>query len=479
MSGCRRRGGIVLAAFLAVAPAMAMAHAAERVVIQTLPTQWYMLAAALAVAATVLLLPVVRVLPGFRGHLLWTRRRLVPEDLPGWCGTLGWTLMVLCGFLGPRDPFENALVLWVWTGFWIALPLASALLGDLWHPVNPWRAPVRWLRGRLGWQGGIGLSRLGHWPAVASYLGFAWFEIVSLHPADPAVLARVVALYGLAILALAVAEGEDWLERGEAFSLYFSLVARIAPLWAEPLPGGRIRRMAGLPGSRILELPPLPVSGLAFVTLILAGVTFDGLSETFRWLAWIGINPLDFPGRSAVRGVNTAGLLACWAMMTGAALGCVWAGLRLGGDRGRRPFLAAASPWILSLLPISAGYHIAHYLVALLTQGQYAVLALNDPLGLGWSLLGLDDHWVSFGRLADRDAVLTIWTVQFAIILGAHVLAVVLAMRLSEPAAAPAEAEPSRRAPALRAGLAHLPVTTLMVILTVLGLWLLSAPTGA
>jgi hypothetical protein len=98
-----------------------------------------------------------------------------------------------------------------------------------------------------------------------------------------------------------------------------------------------------------------------------------------------------------------------------------------------------------------------------LTEGQYAVAALNDPFGRGQALLGLPDHWVSFGFQTDRAAVWAIWGVQFALILGAHLLAVVLALVMVRRAGG--------------SGLvAHLPVTALMVGYTLLGLWLLSAP---
>ena len=56
-----------------------------------------------------------------------------------------------------------------------------------------------------------------------------------------------------------------------------------------------------------------------------------------------------------------------------------------------------------------------------------------------------------------------IWNAQFALVLGAHVLALILSIR-----AAPDW--PWR---------AHLPMTALMVALTTLGLWLLASPTGA
>jgi hypothetical protein len=136
-------------------------------------------------------------------------------------------------------------------------------------------------------------------------------------------------------------------------------------------------------------------------------------------------------------------------------------GRRLAGRA--TPFWDDAGPWFLSFLPIAAGYHAAHYLVALLTDGQYAIAALNDPFGRGWSLLGLPDHWVSFGFLADRAGVTAVWTAQVALILLAHVLAVLLGLRLA------GTARP----------VAHLPMTALMVAYTVFGLWLLSAATGA
>ena len=89
---------------------------------------------------------------------------------------------------------------------------------------------------------------------------------------------------------------------------------------------------------------------------------------------------------------------------------------------------------MLSFLPIAAGYHAAHYLVALLAGARYTVAALDDPLGRGWHLLGLPEHWVSLGFLADAAAVRAIWNAQFALILGAHLLAVLLSLRLAPPA---------------------------------------------
>lgn len=448
-----------------LAPGAALAHASERMVILTLPTGWYILGAAVAVALTAVLALAGGRLPAFGARQLWSRRLIVPRAAASWIAALVWAALVAAGLLGSRDPMANPLPLAVWTVLWVALTLACVILGDLWRCIDPWTGPVRTVRRLLGRSGGIGLVRLGYLPAVLFYLGFAWFEIVSLRPADPAVLARVVAGYWLAVFVLAVAEGEDWLDRGEAFTVYFAFISKIAPFWHEG-EGATLRRMAGLPGAQVLRMAPLPPTAIAFVTLVLAGVTFDGLSESFWWLARIGINPLEFPGRSAVTGINTAGLLAVWALTGATILAALALGLALAGAPLAR-FGALAGPVLLSFLPIAAGYHVAHYLIALLTQGQYVLAALNDPLHRDWALLGLPEHWVSFGFLSDVHWVQAIWAVQFAVILGAHVLGVVLSMRLS--------GRPDGRLP----GWSHVPVTLLMVLYTVLGLWLLSTPTGA
>jgi len=439
-----------------LAPSPALAHAAERMVILALPTGRYMLGAALAVALTALAGLLAPRLPGPRPVAL-ARVPALPRHAGSWAAAIAALGLVAIGVLGPRDPLGNLLSLTVWTFLAVGLALASMALGNLWAAIDPWSGPATLLRRRLGLTGSVGLARLGHLPAIVGLFGLAWFEIVAPAPDDPAVLARVVLGYWLLYLALATAEGPAWLATGEALSLWFGFVARIAPLWRRPADG---RLMLGPPGAQILAMPPLGPGAIGFVTLMLAAVGFDGLRATFWWLGRIGVNPLEFPGRSAVVGVNTLGLAAAWALTAASILGAVALGRRLAPAPGR--FRDEAGPALLAFLPIAAGYHAAHCLVALLGNGQYLVAALDDPLGRGWSLLGLPHHWVSFGFASDPASVAAIWNAQFALILGAHLLAVLLGLRLAGP----------------RPRLAHLPMTALMVAYTVFGLWLLSAATG-
>ncbi len=445
------RGLFALLATLLL-PTPALAHASERMIILTLPTGHYILAAAAVVALTALLGALAPRLPSFRFRRI-ASLPMPPGNLGSWCGFLVLAVLVAIGFLGTRDPFGNLLTLTVWTVVWVGLALASMLLGNLWRGIEPWSGPVVLARRLLGRQGCIGLSRLGHWPAVAGYLAFAWFEIVSLSPDDPAVLARAVSVYWLIVFALAVLEGPAWLRRGEAITVFFGFIARIAPIWWVPA-ARRLQLFAGPPGAQILATAPLTPSAAAFVTLVLGSVTFDGLHQTFWWLARLGINPLDFPGRSAVILPNTLGLLAAWAATAVAILATVALGRRLAAARS--PFWEEAGPAMLAFLPIAAGYHAAHYLTALLVGLRYTIAALHGPSGAA-------AHAVTLGFLADTATVRLIWDTQFALIVGAHLLAVLIGLRLAAP----------------RPAIAHLPMTVLMVLYTILGLWLLSTPTAS
>lgn len=456
---------MALAALAAAQPGGVLACALPPSVILTLPTGHYLAGAGATVALTAVFAAASHRLPAFRTHVLWRGRQWLPGMLTSYLGLVLMIGLLFLGFHGARDPMHNLLTLVFWTGVWVVLPLASILLGDLWRGLNPWTAAVRLVRHVAGWQGQIGLARLGYWPAVLGLFAFTWFQLVSLHPDDPLTLAQVISAYWLVIFLLGVAEGEDWVRQGEFLTVYLTFLSRIAPIWRRDQ-GGRVTLCAGLPGAQIVAMPPLPPSAIAFLTLALAALTFDGLIETFFWMSLIGENPLEFTGRSAVQGVNTLGLLAAWALTAGSILGALALGKRMGRVAG--PFWTLAGPAMLAFLAIAAGYHAAHYLMTLLTAGQYALAALNDPFFRGDALLGLEPFYISMGFLTDRGFMTALWNTQFALILGAHLLALLLALRLSAQDA-PVSARP----------MAHLPMTVLMIGYTVLGLWILSSPRGA
>ena len=428
--------------------------------VMLLPTDYYLIGGALAVAASFCMLlfaparapaaPSVATTPqGGAAPLSWLSFALL-------------LLLLAAGVAGTRDPLLNPLPIAIWTGLWVALVLAHALLGDLWAWINPWSGPVRLVRRLIG-PAPLSLpARLGCWPAIAALLGFAWFELVDVAPDDPERLAVAVGLYWLVTFAAMLLVGErEWAQRGEFLSVFFGFIALLAP----------IRRAAGggvaltWPGAKIFAAPaPSPTAAL-FVLTALSTVSFDGLNKTFWWLDLIGINPLDFPGRSAVMLDNTIGLLAAAALLSGVYFAAVRLGDRLAGlDQG-----GMGGALALSLLPISLAYHFSHYLTVLMVNVQYGLVALSDPFATGADWLGLADMHVVTSFLMNRAAVEVIWNLQAGAIVIGHVWAVGLAHFLAV----------RRTGTARRAALSQIPLAALMVGYTVFGLWLLSTPTGA
>jgi len=335
------------------------------------------------------------------------------------------------------------------------LPLLCAALGNLWALINPWS-------GVFALTGGGGIIKLpphtGYMPATLLFLGFAWFELVSLSPEDPEGLARVVTAYVLlTFVAGALFGWRDWSERGECFSVFFRFIARLAP-FQMTRDGGAVTLRAGFPGFGVLHGPAISVSGALFILLALATVSFDGLSKTFPWLGLIGVNPLQFPGRSGVVLPNTFGLVWAWAVLGSAFFACTFIGRWLSREDGA----PMAGRLALTILPISLAYHFSHYLTALMVNGQYARAA-------GQRMLGLPETQVTTSFLNTLADVEKIWQAQSGAIVIGHILAVLLA-HASILAVTRETREATRRGA---------PLAVLMIAYTAFGLWLLAAPTGA
>ncbi len=462
---------VLLAAALGIG-SPALAHTAERAFVLLMPTDFYIAGGVLVVALSFLLIAAVPAANLRAVDAIGRPLGSFPEALGTATSLVGFLVMVwliFAGYLGTQDPLANPLPLVVWTLFWVGLVVAHVLFGNLWSALNPWRgvhavlSKVPGLRNRLAQPPLYYPKRLGYWPAVASFLAFAWFELIYPAPQNPAILAEAVGLYfALNLIATLLFGPAAWLRYGEAFSVFFRMVAWLSPLNGRP--GSSI--VATVPTLGLLHVRPLPLGGMAFVLLALSSVSFDGLSKTYWWLALIGVNPLEFPGRSAVVLPNTLGLLAAFAALLGCYVTAVWLGLRLSGERAG--LSERLGGYVVSIVPIALGYHIAHYLTVFLVDAQYAAIALSDPFGLGWDLFGLSHAHVTTSFLTNFGPVRLIWFSQVTVIVLAHVAAVCVAHFI-------AIRQASRRRDAI---VSQVPLTILMVGYTQFGLWLLSTATA-
>ena len=454
-------GGLAGLGLLAGA-APACAHVSEGGLVLLLPTGIYIASGVIAVVLTVLaMLLLPRAITGaLFAAVSLSLPGLRPLRLGGQVAALALLVaLVTSGFLGTRDPLENPLPLAIWTVWWIVLVFLQALIGDLWRWINPF-AGLAWLLERAGRPGAVIFlpERIGALPAVVLYVAFGCFYLADIAPDDPDRLAAVVSGYlAFTLMAMLLFGPRAWLRHGEFVTVLMSLIARVG-LVARRRDGWRI----GLWGHAIANAPPLSSALAVLVLLMMATGSFDGINETFAWLAFIGVNPLEFPGRSAVWLQTVLGLFATMALFVTVFAGAIWAGLRLAGEQHR--FSEVFRRQAAAILPIAAGYHLAHYLTVLLVNGQYVLEALTHA----FHEHGEHDE-VTTGFLNTTESVRVLFLTQAGGVVAGHVIAIVAAHAIA------LGMFPSNR----KALLSQVPLIAVMIAFTLFGLWLLAAPRGA
>jgi hypothetical protein len=377
-----------------------------------------------------------------------------------------FVVAILAGLFGEQNPYRNITPTLVWIIWWVGLAYIAAFAGDIWVLANPWLTVfdgAQWLHRHLGGHGDLGgrlpyPQALGVWPACFLLLAFSWIELVYPNAAVPAHIACLAIAYSILTWAGMFAFGRDtWLRHGEVFSLVFGTFARFAPTEA------REGRLFLRPfGAGLLEDGLVSTSMMAFVLLLLATVLYDGLIGTGEWAALEDTLRVMLPvtGEYGSMVVRTIGLAAMWLMFLGAYLSiCAVMSMLAGGRPGP---LDVARRFALTLVPIAIGYHVAHYLVFLLIQGQYSIPLLSDPFGYGWNLLGTAGYRVDIGLVGARFA----WYMAVAAIVAGHVGAVYLAHVKAIDVFDASGA-------ALRT---QVPLTALMVVYTFIGLSITAEP---
>lgn len=378
--------------------------------------------------------------------VLWPRPRLEPErwrPLPAGAsrvltsraievaiGAIGVCLLgvvVWSGLAGTEAPQANFAPTFIYVVFWLGLVPISLLFGDVFRAFNPWRAIGRafaWVAGRVA-RGGLPEAlpypeRLGRWPAAAGLLGFVWMELVAESGNTPSALAVATLAYSaLTFLGMALYGVNAWIDRAEAFSVYFNLISRVAPFERRGREVGVRPFLSGL-----AALDPLPGT-VAVLMVMIGSVSFDGFSGTDPWNSLVPTLQ-DFWASLGFGPATTLELTFALGLIGSILIVTAFYRLGIAGVRSVGGEMSAASltrAFVHSLVPIAIVYAAAHYVSFLVTQGQAIAFLASDPLGEGWNLFGTATSTIDYGVLSSNAT----WYLQVAFVVLGHVAALVLA----------------------------------------------------
>jgi hypothetical protein len=351
------------------------------------------------------------------------------EWLAGAIGLGLFALVVYAGFAGAQVGPVNFADTFIYVIFWVGLPVASVLLGDVFAAFNPWRTTARLLaagssrlrRGRsrtplLGYP-----AWLGMWPAVAGIVGFAWLELVYIQREVPSTLAALsVGYFALMLLGMGLFGVRTWSERADGFGVYFNLLSRLSALHRRE--DGAVCLRRPLSGITALELGP---GTLAVIFAVIGTTTFDGFSNGGIWrnnepsLQSV-FSDLGFGPAPSQELTYSIGLVLCVLLIAAVyRIGIV--GVRSVSER--YPSVELTRSFAHTLVPIGFAYVLAHYFSLLIWQSQAMGFLISDPLGNGANIFGTAGAQIDYGVISFA----AIWYVQVAALLLGHVAGLTLA----------------------------------------------------
>lgn len=361
---------------------------------------------------------------------------------------------VFVGMFGRQVAAENAATVFTWPVWFHGLALVAITAGSPWRLLSPWRTVYRALVRLEGQPVSLWSdppAALVEWPALAGFVVlFGIVENLTGIPSSPRSTAVVVAGYAAVMLGGALAFGEAWLDRADPLGVLYRLFGRVAPFGVTRETGSVTVNVR--PPWRSCRRPVSTVALAAFVVATVYTVSFDGFTSTTTYLdiratirGPFGPGPAPFLLYGLGLGVFLATFVGASALAE-----------RLGRDGEARSRRAVTRTFAPTVLPIAAGYEVAHYYPTVLRNlGQLWALAVRpvvpsaDPLALtGWLTLPV------------------FWWSQVFLVVGGHVVAVVAAHL----------AAVDRYDPLGAARRAHLPLVAVMVAYTVLSLWIISQP---
>ncbi|HEX5622596.1 MAG TPA: fenitrothion hydrolase [Solirubrobacteraceae bacterium] len=391
---------------------------------------------------------------------------LTAEVLLGAVGVFVFAVVVYAGLAGVDSQSDNLAPKAVYVGFWVGVPCASLLFGDIFRLFSPWRAIGR----ATGWVArkvapGDALpeplpypERLGHWPAAAGFFAFIICELCWAAAKDPQPLAILMLVYlAIQLVGMSLYGVEPWTRRADTFGVWFGMLASLA-VFARGDDGRVVLRPPGVGATRA----HITNGTTALLVIAIGSTAFDGAREGAIFNTPIGDLQETFAGWGTSLGFALELAMIVFLVVSIAAVSAIWAIVVLGMPRRslRLSHLELSRRFVHTLIPIAAAYLVAHYFSSLAYEGQAVWALMSDPLGHGSDIFGAASNGIDYSIVSATQ----IWYIQVVALVIGHCTGLVLAHdRALQIYGSPRAAIASQ-----------IVMLVVMVMFTALGIWLLS-----
>lgn len=360
---------------------------------------------------------------------------------------------ILTGLIGEDSAYTNFNMTFFWIFFVLAFAYLTALIGNVYAIINPWKVIAEWAESIFGekFKGATRYPKsLGYFPALLFYFLFIWIELFG--QTGPFKLSFLLIQYTIVNMIGIFLIGKDsWFRYCEFFSVFFRLIGKLAPIEYRS-----DKLLLRPPFVGLLKDKAEHFSLLLFILFMLSSTAFDGFKETVIWYRFY--DPIL--GSTFYEIFQAIGLFLSPLLFL--IIYLVLITLTKVVSKSKSSTSDLALQFAFSLVPIALVYNIAHYYSLILTEGQVFIRILSDPFGFGWNLFNTATY---SPNLSIVDAGIT-WHFQVALILIGHIASVYLAHL------AAVNVFTSHK----RALLSQFPMLFLMVAYTVIGLWVLAQP---
>ncbi len=357
-----------------------------------------------------------------------------------------FALTIFSGLFGSQSPIDSFAVNFFWIIFLLGFTYLSAILGNIWQIINPWKiifSHLDFVKPKLSYP-----KNLAYLPALIFYFILIWLELLSGGlGVKPNTLSQILLIYSTFTFIAVYLYGTDWFKYGEFFSVYFSLVGKLSFFQKT---------------NSLLKEKADHLNLLLFILFMLSSTAFDGFRATSSWFRFYfnNLTPLEnFLGENGYQIVQTVLLLLSPLFFLSFYLLAIYCLKKI--TKTKLSIKDLSLNFAFSLIPIALAYNVAHYYTLLINSGQTFIALLSDPLNLGWNLLGTADY---IGNPYILGASF-IWHSEVVVIILGHILAVLFAHLIA--------LKLFKRKQAL---ISQIPMLLLMVGYTITGLWILSQP---